>query len=199
MNIGIYQIKNLINNKIYIGSSVKIKSRWSQHIHYLNKNIHDNKHLQHAWNKYGADAFEFTILEIINDKTKLIEREQVWIEWLECCNEKIGYNLCKISNNSFGLKRSEEVKKNISNSLKGHKLSEETKRKIALKATNRKCSDKTKIKIKLNSKIRNKLKWPCELGVKCRCKECNKKKSIYVTNWQKKQRLINESTSNNSN
>ena len=30
-NSGIYQIRNIINNKIYIGSSANIKKRWSEH------------------------------------------------------------------------------------------------------------------------------------------------------------------------
>ena len=32
---GIYQIKNLINNKSYIGSSVDIQKRWNDHINKL--------------------------------------------------------------------------------------------------------------------------------------------------------------------
>ena len=31
MSCGIYIIKNLVNNKVYIGSSVNIEERWSHH------------------------------------------------------------------------------------------------------------------------------------------------------------------------
>ncbi len=52
----VYTIKNVINNKIYIGSAVNIKKRWHEHRNLLNNN-NNNKHhspiLQNAWNKYG--------------------------------------------------------------------------------------------------------------------------------------------------
>ena len=50
---GIYQIRNIINNKIYIGQSLNIKTRFLQHKQALRKNRHPNQHLQNAWNKYG--------------------------------------------------------------------------------------------------------------------------------------------------
>ena len=59
---GIYKILNKINNKVYIGSATDIRKRWRDHKWYLNHNIHHNSHLQSSWNKYGVEAFEFTIL-----------------------------------------------------------------------------------------------------------------------------------------
>ena len=58
--IGIYGIKNIINNKIYIGQTREsfIKRYW-HHRCLLNNNHHDNPHLQSAWNKYGSDNFIF--------------------------------------------------------------------------------------------------------------------------------------------
>ena len=54
---GIYQIRNKINGKIYIGSSADKKGilqRWKQHVKDLKNNIHHNKHLQTAW-KYAEE------------------------------------------------------------------------------------------------------------------------------------------------
>jgi predicted GIY-YIG superfamily endonuclease len=48
---GVYEIKNTLNNKRYIGSSVNIQKRWYAHKRMLNLNTHPNKHLQAAWNK----------------------------------------------------------------------------------------------------------------------------------------------------
>jgi group I intron endonuclease len=70
---GIYQIKNLKNNKIYIGSSKNIKERFLQHKYNLKNNKHCNPILQNSWNKYGEENFEFIIIEIINN-TLLIEK-----------------------------------------------------------------------------------------------------------------------------
>ena len=54
----IYIIKNTIDGKLYVGKTTKsLETRWSQHKKSLVSNSHINKHLQFAWNKYGADKF----------------------------------------------------------------------------------------------------------------------------------------------
>ena len=58
---GIYLIINTINGKFYIGSSCDIPRRFRSHRKCLNKNTHDNIHLQNAWNKYGESNFSFEI------------------------------------------------------------------------------------------------------------------------------------------
>lgn len=62
---GIYQIRNLINDKRYIGFTHKFNARWTDHKKKLNQNRHGNPHLQTAWNKYGSENFVFEILEVI--------------------------------------------------------------------------------------------------------------------------------------
>ena len=52
MPAGIYKITNIINNKIYIGSSSNISLRWNQHIEKLIYNLHENYKLQNDFNKY---------------------------------------------------------------------------------------------------------------------------------------------------
>ncbi len=53
--IGTYKIVNKINNKIYYGSSKHIKKHKSQ----LKNNKHHCLYLQRAYNKYGANNFEY--------------------------------------------------------------------------------------------------------------------------------------------
>lgn len=48
MNIGIYKIQNILNKKLYIGSSNNIVRRWKAHKHDLFLNKHINKKLQNA-------------------------------------------------------------------------------------------------------------------------------------------------------
>lgn len=86
---GIYMIKNLVNGKIYIGKSFDIKKRWSNHKYELNKGIHVNNHLQSAWNKYGENCFEFSIIEECN-KDDLSNKEIYWIK--ETDAYRSGYN-----------------------------------------------------------------------------------------------------------
>lgn len=86
---GIYKIENISNNKIYVGQSSDIKSRWTHHKSDLNNNRHHNNHLQSAWNKYGENNFKFSIIELC-DEVKLDERERFWIKEYDSYNS--GYN-----------------------------------------------------------------------------------------------------------
>ena len=81
MKIGIYRIRNLINNKVYIGSTKNMKVRWAKHKALLRHNKHQNTHLQSAWNKYGEDAFVFEVIEECKTED-LISREQFFIDSL---------------------------------------------------------------------------------------------------------------------
>jgi len=56
LNSGIYKILNTVNNKFYIGSAVNLNSRFRTHKANLINNKHPNKHLQAAFNKYGANS-----------------------------------------------------------------------------------------------------------------------------------------------
>lgn len=76
---GIYCIENKINHKVYIGSSKNLYQRLLKHFALLRHNKHENVHLQNAWNKYGEDSFEWTIIEFC-DKSILTEREQYCID-----------------------------------------------------------------------------------------------------------------------
>ncbi len=61
--IGVYKIRNKINNFCYIGSSRDIQKRWNEHKSRLKRGCHVNQRLQDDWNKYGRSNFEFSILE----------------------------------------------------------------------------------------------------------------------------------------
>jgi group I intron endonuclease len=78
---GIYQIKNLVNEKIYIGSSNHLYRRYTDHLRLLNRGSHFNPKLQASWNKYGKDAFEFSVLEYCLP-VRLVELEQLYINRL---------------------------------------------------------------------------------------------------------------------
>lgn len=75
---GIYKITNAISGKIYIGSAFNLKKRFRVHRSLLLRGIHDNDHLQKSFNKYGNDAFTFSIMEYC-DKTELDEKELQYI------------------------------------------------------------------------------------------------------------------------
>lgn len=110
--IGIYKIVNKINQKSYIGSSVRLVYRHKRHLSDLRTNQHHSIALQRAYNKYGESNFEFTIIEYCND-SNILEREQYYID-----NLKPEYNICKIAGNCLGVKHSEETINKRAESLK---------------------------------------------------------------------------------
>lgn len=92
---GIYGIRNIANDKIYIGLSSDIYKRWKVHRNMLNKGEHINAHLQSAWNEYGENSFEFFIIEKISfdNKDKMKIREKYWIKKYKSSNNSFGYNM----------------------------------------------------------------------------------------------------------
>lgn len=76
---GIYQIRNIVTDKVYVGSSKDIRKRWKRHLESLRKSCHHNIYLNRSFTKYGEHCFEFSILEEVFDTTKLFERESYWI------------------------------------------------------------------------------------------------------------------------
>ena len=126
MKSGIYKITNVVNNKIYIGSTVHFNNRMSAHFSYLRKNEHHSSYLQRAYNKYGKDKFIFEIL-LKCPKEDLLAIEQYLIDYY-----KPAYNMCKIAGRITGLKRSQEAIDKTSAGLRGKKLSEEHKAKLRI-------------------------------------------------------------------
>jgi group I intron endonuclease len=78
-NIGIYKIT--INDKEYIGSSCNIGSRLKHHLWSLENNIHHNRTMQNAWNKYGENNIFYEVVEICSEDD-LIIREKYYIDTL---------------------------------------------------------------------------------------------------------------------
>jgi len=92
--IGIYLIKNKINQNCYVGLSSNIELRWNNHIlRSKNQNSREyNYPLMRALRKYGEKNFDFTILEEIQsyDIDYLNQKEKMWIEKYD--SFKNGYN-----------------------------------------------------------------------------------------------------------
>lgn len=168
----VYKIENSINDKIYIGSSVKENIRTNQHIHHLKKGTHHNRPLQNFVNKYGIDKIKFVVLEKDLPIDMLIIREQYHIDLNK--ENKILFNIRMRAESMIGTKRTEEQKiKMVQNRLKksgypkGNTMSEQTKNKIketrmlnggyvvsekqksdhSLRMKGRKATDETKVKI----------------------------------------------------
>lgn len=96
---GVFQIKNNINNKIFIGSTRNFKTLNGTKFSLETNTYTTNRELQKDWNQYGKDAFSFDILEKLkktddpyyNEKEALAELEEKWLEKLQPYGEQ-GYN-----------------------------------------------------------------------------------------------------------
>ncbi len=162
---GIYAIYNIKNGKIYIGSAINLHRRLVDHVYFLNLLSHHSVLLQRAWLKYGANSFEFYVLEYVSNKNNLVDREQYWMDLNDSSNPKLGYNVSPTAGSCLGIKHSEEAKAARSKALtgiirspetrakmsaakKGVKIhSDESKLKISLAGMNRAVSETTKLKL----------------------------------------------------
>lgn len=114
---GIYQIKNIVNNTIYIGSAEFIRERWVNHLSLLKQGKHHSIHLQNSWNKYGKENFQISILEECS-KNELIFKEQFYLNKLLKADQYIlkkskyfltkGLNIKPVANPGFFGKHSEQ-------------------------------------------------------------------------------------------
>jgi len=66
--MGVFQIRNLINNKVFIDSGVDMKAKWNRHKAELRFRNHRNKLLQEEWNEYGENNFIFEVLSELEKK-----------------------------------------------------------------------------------------------------------------------------------
>lgn len=95
---GIFQIKNNVNGKIFIGSTRNFKTLNGLKFS-LEAGTHTNRVLQEEWKQFGQDAFSIDILETLKknddpyftEKEALLELENKWLEQLQPFEER-GYN-----------------------------------------------------------------------------------------------------------
>lgn len=80
----IYKIENIITGKKYVGLTNNPQRRKTRHFGDLYNKIHDNPHLQRAYNKYGAEAFKFEIVQEYDCSEEEIKQyEKEWIAKLD--------------------------------------------------------------------------------------------------------------------
>src|SRR5262249_23349190 len=97
--MGVYQIRNLRNEKILVGSSLNLPGILNRNKFQLEKGGHPNKGLQAEWNQFGGDNFVFEILDELQSKETpghdyredLAFLEELWLEKLQPYGER-GYN-----------------------------------------------------------------------------------------------------------
>lgn len=165
---GIYSIRCISNQKVYIGSSKNISERWKEHKRNLDSKNHPNFYLQSAWNKYGPDVFIWEVVEFVS-VDELYAAELKWFGKTRCCDSRYGFNIAtdplapmrgrilttqtrlkmgmaRIGNtNALGYHHTEVARRKISEANRGKKLTEAHRRKISIAPGHR--SEETRRKI----------------------------------------------------
>lgn len=103
--MGVYQVKNLANGKIFIDSSLEVNGKMNRVKFQLDHGSHPNINLQNDFKEFGADKFEFKIIDYLEPKEDaksdyaedLRMLEEMWIDKLQPFGEK-GYNKQRIKN-----------------------------------------------------------------------------------------------------
>ncbi len=159
MKSAIYRIINIKTDKFYIGSAISFEKRQNDHFKALSKNKHGNSRLQRAFNKYGKENFKFEIIEEIFEKTKLLEREQYYLdtllyaqEYIKKENDKfkqLGYNINPTAGSFLGNTHTERTKNKIRETNKNLKsfLGKSHSEKTKLEMSNLKKGKITKYNI----------------------------------------------------
>lgn len=125
----IYKIRNVVNQKFYVGSTTNLYERTRNHRTRLRNNRHHAKHLQAAWNKYGAECFVFEVVEEVSAVELLQAVEDRWLAehvGKPYCYNKSLYSdtpmrgIPKEQHPSFGTTASPEERAAISAKLKAY-------------------------------------------------------------------------------
>jgi group I intron endonuclease len=66
--MGVYRIRNSENDKVYVGFATDLEARFNRHKIELKFGNHRNKELQKLWNSFGESAFEFEILDVLDQE-----------------------------------------------------------------------------------------------------------------------------------
>lgn len=112
---GIYMLRSLSTNKLYIGSSVNISCRVKEHNRCFVTNTHNNKRMQNFVNKYGVDDLVFAVIAYCSAE-HLLELEQEYMDkWMPY------FNICKNAGSCLGVKRSPEIIEMMRNRMIGKK------------------------------------------------------------------------------
>ena len=95
--MGVFQIRNLTNDKVMIDNSVDMLSKWNRHKLELNFGSHRNVALQKDWSEKGESNFVFEVLselkskdgEVINYNKELRELQKMVLEELNISDDLI--------------------------------------------------------------------------------------------------------------
>lgn len=161
----VYQIRNISNNKSYVGKTVETtpSKRWYQHLR--ESELGSQCGIHRAIRKYGPENFDVWVLSHATDLEHLVSLEKFFIRQLRTNNRRYGYNMTpggdgfhgthslktrKLMSRAHRGKRwvmSERGRLNISKAHRGIRLSRKHRERISKGSTGKKMSEEFKRKL----------------------------------------------------
>ncbi len=97
--MGVFLIRNLVNDKVFVGSTMNLDAMFNRIRFQLFAGAHPIKDLENDWKQFGAGKFEFEVLEEVFPRedpnydyaADLETLEDLWLEKLEPYGDT-GYN-----------------------------------------------------------------------------------------------------------
>lgn len=130
----IYKITNKVNNKIYIGQTVKsLRTRFNGHC-----STKSNTYIASAIKKYGKDSFSIEQIDSASSAEELNAKEEYWIRFYNSLDRTIGYNIKKGGESH----RHSESTKILMKKIKSN-ISDETRLKMSIASRNRVVKEET--------------------------------------------------------
>lgn len=126
---GLYKILCAGNSKVYIGQTKNFGRRFGEHRSALERGAHRNPDLQTDYNKYGREAFEYSVIEISD--CNLDQKERLLIQ--EARSLGLCYNV--FDGGHKGASPSKEWRRKVSEKNSGKVVSAEQRQKASASAS----------------------------------------------------------------
>jgi hypothetical protein len=102
--MGVFLIRNMANDKVFLGAGLNLVGTMNRHKFQLTKGIHPNPRLQSDWNEFDGSNFAFEVLDQItpqddpafDSKGEVEFMVKLWLQELQPFGER-GYNERKLS------------------------------------------------------------------------------------------------------
>jgi DNA-binding transcriptional regulator YhcF (GntR family) len=101
-DMGVYQIRNTVNNRIYVGSTTNLEGIRNSRLFQLRMGkVVFSRELQKDLDRFGAESFEFSVLEVLENAETGTKSDRslaaLYVRWLEKLQPfgEHGYNSAK--------------------------------------------------------------------------------------------------------
>jgi 23S rRNA A1618 N6-methylase RlmF len=100
--MGVYQIRNKINGKIFISSTLDLNAAWNSQKFQLNFGSHKNEELQKEWKEFGEESF---VYEIVDELKHIEDKEMNYNEEIKVLENMLIEELQPFGNRGYNKRK----------------------------------------------------------------------------------------------